>query len=68
MRPSAGQLLDELQEQAPTISGGQLRGGVHRALRGLTQQPPTCQVDSVNTLIRREVRIEWPGTDRLSCA
>ncbi|MFC9622088.1 hypothetical protein ACFTXM_19540 [Streptomyces sp. NPDC056930] len=63
-----GQLLDELQKQAPTMSDGQLLDGVHRALRRFTQdQPPTCQVDSITALIRRGVRIDWPVTDRLPC-
>ncbi|MFI7236044.1 hypothetical protein [Streptomyces cyaneofuscatus] len=65
----AGRLLDELQERAPTMTDGQLRDGVHRALCRFTQeQPPTCQVDSVTALIRREVRIDWPVSDRLPCA
>ncbi|MFI5868511.1 hypothetical protein [Streptomyces sp. NPDC051546] len=65
----AGQLLDELQEQAPTMTDGQLRDGVHRALRRFTQeQPPTCQVDSITALIRRRVRIDWTVPDRLPCA
>ncbi|MEV5568019.1 hypothetical protein AB0L54_34980 [Streptomyces sp. NPDC052196] len=65
----AGQPLDELQEQAPTITDGQLRDGVHRALRRFTQeQPPACQVDSITALIRRGVRIDWPACDRLPCA
>ncbi|WP_189554812.1 hypothetical protein [Streptomyces lavendofoliae] len=65
----AGQLLDELQEQASTMTDGQLRDGVHRALRRFTQeQPPTCQVDSITALIRRGVRIDWPVSDRLPCA
>ncbi|MFE3583179.1 hypothetical protein [Streptomyces vinaceus] len=65
----AAQLLDELQEQAPTMTDGQLRDGVHRALRRFTQeQPPACQVDSFTALIRRGVRIDWPVPDRLSCA
>ncbi|MFJ4007706.1 hypothetical protein ACIPWL_30235 [Streptomyces sp. NPDC090023] len=65
----AAQLLDDLQEQAPTLTDGQLRDGVHRALRRFTQeQPPTCQVDSFTALIRRGVRIDWPVPDRLPCA
>ncbi|GGS29699.1 hypothetical protein Snoj_26210 [Streptomyces nojiriensis] len=65
----AGHLLDELQEQAPTMTDGQLRDGVHRALRRFTQeQPPTCQVGSITALIRRGVRIDWPVTARLPCA
>ncbi|MFJ6054629.1 hypothetical protein [Streptomyces sp. NPDC092307] len=65
----AAQLLDELREEAPTLTDGQLRDGVHRALRRFTQeQPPTCQVDSITALIRRGVRIDWPVTDRLPCA
>lgn len=65
----AGQLLGELQEQAPTMTDGQLRDGVHRALRRFTQeQPPTCQVDSITALIRRGVRIDWTVPDRLPCA
>ncbi|WP_274919423.1 hypothetical protein [Streptomyces sp. WZ-12] len=65
----AGQLLDELQRQAPTMTDGQLRDGVYRALRRFTQDwPSTCQVDSITALIRRGVRIEWPVTDRLACA
>ncbi|MFB6807591.1 hypothetical protein [Streptomyces sp. NPDC056387] len=65
----AGRLLDELQEQAPTMTDGQLRYGVHRALRRFTQdQPPACQVDSITALIRRGVRIDWPASDRLPCA
>ncbi|CAM5541491.1 hypothetical protein [Streptomyces badius] len=64
----AGQLLDELQEQAPAMTDSQLRDGVHRALRRFTQeQPPTCQVDSITALIRRGVRIDWPVPDRLPC-
>ncbi|MCF3180036.1 hypothetical protein IPZ70_08785 [Streptomyces polychromogenes] len=63
------QLLNELQEQAPTLTDGQLRDGVHRALRRYTQeQPPACQVDSFTALIRRGVRIDWPVPDRLPCA
>ncbi|MFD3663952.1 hypothetical protein ACFWVF_25770 [Streptomyces sp. NPDC058659] len=65
----AAQLLDELQEQAPTLTDGQLRDGVHRALRRYTrEQPPACQVDSLTALIRRGVRIDWPVPDRLPCA
>ncbi|MFG3499357.1 hypothetical protein [Streptomyces sp. NPDC047928] len=65
----AGQLLDELQEQAPMMADGQLRDGVYRALRRFTQeQPPTCQVASITALIRRGVRIDWPVSDRLPCA
>ncbi|MFZ3491728.1 hypothetical protein ACODT5_00550 [Streptomyces sp. 5.8] len=64
----AGQLLGELQEQAPTMTDGHLRDGVHRALRRFTQeQPPTCQVDSITALIRRGVRIDWTVPDRLPC-
>ncbi|MBJ7004822.1 hypothetical protein JG491_32965 [Streptomyces sp. CRPSP2-6A1] len=38
----AGQLLDDLQEKAPTMTHGQLHDGVHRAPRRFTQeQPPT---------------------------
>ncbi|MGW8635042.1 hypothetical protein [Streptomyces sp. NPDC055793] len=51
------------------MTDGQLRDGVHRALRRSTQeQPPTCQVDSITALIRRRVRIDWPASDRLPCA
>ncbi|WP_435609604.1 hypothetical protein [Streptomyces sp. C10-9-1] len=65
----AAQLLDDLQEQAPTLTDGQLRDGVHQVLRRFTQeQPPTCQVDSITALIRRGVRIDWPVSDRLPCA
>ncbi|MET7815865.1 hypothetical protein ABZT26_34110 [Streptomyces sp. NPDC005395] len=65
----AGQLLDELQERASTLTDGQLRDGVYRALRRFTQhQPLTCQVDSITVLIRRGVRIDWPASDRLPCA
>ncbi|MEU8764613.1 hypothetical protein [Streptomyces sp. NPDC048659] len=65
----AGQLLAELQEQAPTLTDGQLRDGVHRALRRFTQdQPPARQVDNFTALIRRGVRIDWPASDRLPCA
>ena len=65
----AGQLLDELQEQAPTMTDSQLRDSVHRALRRFTrEQPPTCQVDSITALIRRGARIDWPSSDRLPCA
>ncbi|MET9777928.1 hypothetical protein ABZ023_27375 [Streptomyces sp. NPDC006367] len=64
----AGQLLDDLQEQAPTLTDGQLRDGVYRALRRFTrEQPRTCQVDSITALIRRGVRIDWPASDRLPC-
>ncbi|AXE27882.1 hypothetical protein C0216_30665 (plasmid) [Streptomyces globosus] len=65
----AGRLLNELQEQAPTMTDGHLRDGVYQALRRFTQeQPPACQVDSLTALIRRGVRIDWPASDRLSCA
>ncbi|MEU9602753.1 hypothetical protein AB0E06_38940 [Streptomyces sp. NPDC048109] len=65
----AGQLLDELQERASTLTDGQLRDGVYQALRRFTQeQPRTCQVDSITVLIRRGVRIDWPACDRLPCA
>ncbi|MFH8873197.1 hypothetical protein [Streptomyces griseus] len=65
----AGRLLDELQERASTMTDGQLRDGVHRALRHFTQeQPPRCQVNSITALIRRGVRIDWPASDRLPCA
>ncbi|GAA3126447.1 hypothetical protein GCM10020254_87350 [Streptomyces goshikiensis] len=48
------QLLDELEEQAPTMTDGQLRDGVYRALRRFTQdQPPACQVDSFTDRPRR---------------
>lgn len=62
----AAQLLDEFQEEAPTMTVGQLRDDVHRALRRFTQeQPPTCQVDSYTALIRRGARIvderHWDG-------
>ncbi|MFF9607825.1 hypothetical protein ACF1GY_37175 [Streptomyces sp. NPDC014684] len=64
----AGRFLDELQEQAPTMTDAQLRDGVHRALRRFTQeQPPACQVDSITVLIRRGVRIDWPASDCLPC-
>ncbi|MFD8110702.1 hypothetical protein [Streptomyces microflavus] len=40
----AGQLLDELQRQATTTTGGQLRDAVHRALCRFTQeQPPSAR-------------------------
>ncbi|MGW1328142.1 hypothetical protein ACWD64_37140 [Streptomyces antibioticus] len=65
----AGQRLDELQEQASTLTDGQLRDGVYRALRRFTQeQPRTCQVDSLTALIRSGVRIGWPASGRLPCA
>ncbi|MFQ6147452.1 hypothetical protein ACLMNJ_30995 [Streptomyces seoulensis] len=65
----AAQLLDDLQEQAPTLTDAQLRDGVHRALRRYTQEhPPAGQVDSYTALIRRGVRIDWPVPDRLPCA
>ncbi|MFJ6669052.1 hypothetical protein [Streptomyces sp. NPDC091383] len=65
----AAQLLDDLQEQAPTLTDAQLRDGVHRALRRYTQgHPPAGQVDSYTALIRRGVRIDWPVPDRLPCA
>ncbi|KUN35813.1 hypothetical protein AQJ30_24405 [Streptomyces longwoodensis] len=65
----AGQRLAEVQEQASTMTDGQLRDGVYRALRRFTQeQPRTCQVDSLTALIRRGVRIDWPACDRLPCA
>lgn len=65
----AAQVPDELQEQAPTMTDGQLRDGVHRALRCFTQeQPPACQVEGFAALIRCEVRIDWPVPDRLPCA
>ncbi|MFG3042775.1 hypothetical protein ACGFYZ_38340 [Streptomyces sp. NPDC048330] len=65
----AGQRLAELQEQACTMTDGQLRDGVYRALRRFTQeQPLTCQVDSITALIRRGVRIDWPASGRLPCA
>ncbi|MYZ40823.1 MULTISPECIES: hypothetical protein [unclassified Streptomyces] len=65
----AAQLLDDLQEQAPTLTDGQLRDGVHRALRRFTQeQPPARRVDSLTALIRRGVRIDWIVPDRLPCA
>ncbi|MFD3651615.1 hypothetical protein ACFWVT_08020 [Streptomyces cyaneofuscatus] len=65
----AGRHLDDLQEQAPAMTDGQLRDGVHSALRRYSQaQPPTCQVDSITALIRRGVRIDWPVPDRLPCA
>ncbi|MVO90649.1 hypothetical protein GPA10_39355 [Streptomyces sp. p1417] len=67
--PRAGQLLAELQEQALTLTDGQLRDSVYRALRRFTQeQPPRCQVDSITALIRCGVRIGWPACDRLPCA
>lgn len=51
------------------MTDGQLRDGVHRALRRFTQeQPPACQVDSFTALIRRGVHIDWPVPDRLPCA
>ncbi|MFJ1601570.1 hypothetical protein [Streptomyces sp. NPDC088261] len=65
----AGQLLHELQEQAPTLTDDQLRDGVYQALRRFAQDQRTmCQVDSITALIRRGVRIDWPVTDRLACA
>ncbi|MFF3019751.1 hypothetical protein [Streptomyces sp. NPDC057939] len=65
----AAQLFDELQEQAPTLTDGQLRDGVHRALRRYTrEQPPACQVDSYTALIRCGVRIDWSVPERLPCA
>ncbi|MFH9087682.1 hypothetical protein [Streptomyces sp. NPDC017673] len=61
--------IRELQEQAPAMTDGQLRDGVHRVLRRFAQeQPPTCQVDSITVLIRPGVRIDWPASDRLPCA
>ncbi|MBM9624800.1 hypothetical protein ACFQ60_00055 [Streptomyces zhihengii] len=48
------------------MTDGQLRDGVHRALRRYTHgRPPACQVDSFTALIRRGVRIDWPVPDRL---
>ncbi|MEU6314039.1 hypothetical protein [Streptomyces sp. NPDC047014] len=65
----AAQLLDELQEQAPTLTDGQLRDGVNRALRRFAQeQPPARQVDSYTALIRRGARIDWVVPARLPCA
>ncbi|MFI6530709.1 hypothetical protein [Streptomyces uncialis] len=66
----AGQLLDELQERATTMTDGQLRDGAYRALRRFAQaqEPCTRQVDSITALIRRGVRIDWPACDRLPCA
>ncbi|HEY9327003.1 MAG TPA: hypothetical protein VIS09_01985 [Streptomyces sp.] len=65
----AGQLLDDLQERASTLTDGQLRDGVYRALRRFTQeQPPARRVDSITALIRRGVRIDWPASDRLPSA
>ncbi|MER5886943.1 hypothetical protein ABT160_24230 [Streptomyces sp. NPDC001941] len=65
----AAQILRKLQEQAPTLTDGQLRDGVHRALRHFTrEQPPACQVDSITALIRRGVRIDWTAPVRLPCA
>ncbi|MFJ7416408.1 hypothetical protein ACIQWZ_37245 [Streptomyces sp. NPDC098077] len=65
----AAQLLDDLQEQAPTLTDGQLHDGVHRALRCYTrEQPPAYQVDSITGLIRCGVRIDWLTPDRLPCA
>ncbi|MCM1943288.1 hypothetical protein NC239_34330 [Streptomyces sp. G3] len=65
----AGQLFDDLQVRASTLTGGQLRDGVYRALRRFTQeQPLTRQADSITVLIRRGVRIDWPASDLLPCA
>ncbi len=65
----AAQLLDELQEQAPAMTDGQLCDGVHRALRRFAQdQPPARQVAGITALIRHGVRIDWPVPDRLPCA
>ncbi|MFG2569218.1 hypothetical protein ACGFR6_27795 [Streptomyces sp. NPDC048567] len=65
----AAQLLDDLQEQAPTLTDAQLRDGVYRALRRFTQeQQPARQVDSLTALIRCGVRIDWTVSDRLPCA
>ncbi|MFH8993067.1 hypothetical protein [Streptomyces sp. NPDC017940] len=65
----AGQILDDLQEQASTMTDGHLHDGVYRALRRFTQeQPLTCQVDRITALIRSGVRIGWPACDRLPCA
>ncbi|MEZ7005454.1 hypothetical protein [Streptomyces sp. AD55] len=61
----AGQLLDDLQKQAPTLTDGQLRDGVCLFTR---EQQRTRQVDSITALIRRGVRIDWPASDRLPCA
>ncbi|MFD6798796.1 hypothetical protein [Streptomyces cyaneofuscatus] len=36
------QLLDDLQEQTPTLTDGQLHDVVHRALRCFTQESPRC--------------------------
>ncbi|MEV7167645.1 hypothetical protein AB0N60_36870 [Streptomyces microflavus] len=64
----AAQLLDDLQEQAPTLTDGQLRDGVHRALRCFTrEQSPACQVGSFTALIRLGVRIDCPVPGRLRC-
>ncbi|MFJ2407462.1 hypothetical protein ACIOUE_39940 [Streptomyces xanthochromogenes] len=42
------------------MTDGQLRDGVHRALRCFTQeQPPARQVASITALILRWVRIDW---------
>ncbi|MCZ0983801.1 hypothetical protein O1L60_44350 [Streptomyces diastatochromogenes] len=65
----AAQLFDDLQEQAPAMTDGQLRDGVYRALLCFTQeQPPAGQVDSFTALIRRGVHIDWAACDRLPCA
>ncbi|MGW9657772.1 hypothetical protein ACWHAG_20535 [Streptomyces albidoflavus] len=65
----AAQLLDNLREQAPKLTDAQLHDSVCRALRRFTQeQPPAQQVNSLTTLIRRGVRIDWPVPDRLPSA
>ncbi|MFF2523533.1 hypothetical protein [Streptomyces liangshanensis] len=62
----AAQMLDDIQEQALTLTGGQLRDGVHRALRRFTQEEqPARRVDSLTALIRCGVRIDWPVPNRL---
>ncbi|MFE6887313.1 hypothetical protein [Streptomyces sp. NPDC057694] len=63
-----GRLLAKLQERARLLTDGQLRDGVHWALRCFTQeQPAVCQVDSFTALVRRGVCIDWPVPDRVPC-
>lgn len=42
----AGQLLAELQERASTLTDGQLRDGVYRALRRFTQESSRARARS----------------------
>ncbi|MFD3337102.1 hypothetical protein ACFWV1_31375 [Streptomyces sp. NPDC058700] len=60
--------LDRLQEEADTMTYGELFHGTYRALKHYTQNEVNAnQVSHLVEQIRRGARLEWNVPERLSC-